>query len=75
MMVCLLDPGTIQWRAFGCRFNDEIQKPLKEHRVWSACKSWYNKQGERNFALWPHTVTSYWWRTRSPKWSDLVFGQ
>ena len=42
--------------------------------VWSTCASWYNQQGGHNLAMWPWTVTAYWWATLWPNWSHYHLG-
>ncbi|KAF8321564.1 FAD/NAD(P)-binding domain-containing protein [Clavulina sp. PMI_390] len=38
--------------------------------VWSTCTSYYNNFGSKNFALYPGTLTQFWWHLRRPNWAD-----
>lgn len=52
------------------KFNDQIQKQLKD-TVWEACTNWYHERdGGKNIALWPGPLVKYWWKTRVANWED-----
>jgi cation diffusion facilitator CzcD-associated flavoprotein CzcO len=46
------------------RFNDDVQKNLR-NSVWSTgCRSWYQTADGINFTLWPWSTWRFWLRTR-----------
>ena len=55
-------------------YNAQLQADIAK-RVWAGCKSWYNQQGIKNTAMWPHTVAYYSWRMRSPVWEHIEVQQ
>ncbi|KAF8321563.1 FAD/NAD(P)-binding domain-containing protein [Clavulina sp. PMI_390] len=50
-------------------YNAWLQEKVRA-TVWSTCSSYYNDFGSKNFALYPGTMTQFWWQLRRPKWSD-----
>ena len=46
------------------RFNERVQRALRD-TVWSSgCASWYQQADGRNFTIWPWATWRYWLRTR-----------
>lgn len=61
--------------ALQAAFTARMQAELSSSTVWPACASWYNLGGRRNVALWPHSVSQFWWETRPGRvdWGALEF--
>ena len=55
------------------KFNEWIQKKLK-NTVWSSgCASWYIQEDGKNFTIWPASTWRYRLQTRTPKASSFVW--
>jgi len=53
-------------RRFYARLTERMQG-----MVWSACRSWYQRDDGLVFALWPSSTLRYWWETRRPRLADF----